>query len=426
MQGFCPGHEHVSRRALLKGLAFGGVGAAAVALMNWGNLVDAPAFAAEAKKKSKQCVLLWMNGGASQFETFDMKIGRPTGGPFRDIKTNLPGYHVCELLPKMAQQIDKLTVIRSMRTSEVDHPGGIHLMHTGYSMAAGVRFPEIGAVVAKYNGSEEADLPQFIKISSNGDSGAGFLGPMYSPFSVGHEGNLPSFAARSADEKTDARRQRLRDFLEDGYAADHHAETSRAHREGNAAALRLQRGLSAFKIDDEWEKNKPLYGDSLFGKQCMLARKLIERGVPFVEVGQSGYDTHADNFTGHKGLLPSMDVAWAGLLTDLKQRGLLDTTLVIWMGEIGRTPTINNRDGRDHYVKAWTAALAGGGVKGGLVYGETDADGVEVKDNPVTEGDYFATIYTALGINPAEENYAGVRPIPLAPFRSKVVKEILA
>ncbi len=426
MQGHCTPHEHMSRRALLKGLAFAGVGAAAAPVMNWGNLVDAPAFAADAKKKSKQCILLWMNGGASQFETFDMKVGRRTGGPFREIKSNLPGYHVCELIPKMAKQMDKVTVIRSMRTSEVDHPGGIHLMHTGYSMAANVRFPEIGAIVAKYNGRDDANLPQFIKISSNGNSGAGFLGPKYAPFSMGHDGNLPTFAGRTIDEKTDERRQGLRGFLEENYAKDHSAETSKYHREANAAALRLQHARGAFKTDDEWPKNKELYGDSLFGKQCMLARKLIESGVPFVEVGQSGYDTHADNFTGHKGLLPPMDHAWAGLLTDLSQRGLLDNTLVIWMGEIGRTPSINNRDGRDHYVKAWTTVLAGGGVKRGLVYGETDADGIEVKTNPVTEGDYFATIYTALGIKHDDENYAGVRPIPLAPFKSKVVKEILA
>lgn len=426
MQGFCSPREHMSRRLLLKGLAFAGVGAAAGPVMNWGNLVDAPAFAAQAKKKSKQCILLWMNGGASQFETFDMKVGRPTGGPNREIKTNLPGYHVCELLPKMAQQMDKVTVIRSMHTSEIDHPGGIHLMHTGYSKSATVRFPEIGAIVAKYNGSEDANLPQFIKISSNGDSGSGFLGPRYAPFSMGHDGNLPTFAARSIDVKVDDRRQELRDFLEENYAKRHAAETSRQHREANAAALRLQQARDVFKVDDEWKKNKELYGDSLFGKQCMLARRLIESGVPFVEVGQSGYDTHADNFTGHKGLLPPMDHAWAGLLTDLQQRGLLDNTLVIWMGEIGRTPSINNRDGRDHYVKAWTTVLAGAGVKRGLIYGETDADGIEVKSNPVTEGDYFATIYSALGINYADENYAGVRPIPLAPFKSKVVKEILA
>jgi uncharacterized protein (DUF1501 family) len=153
---------------------------------------------------------------------------------------------------------------------------------------------------------------------------------------------------------------------------------------------------------------------------------MVEAGVSFVEVGQSGYDTHADNFTGHKALLPTMDRAWSGLLDDLEERGILDDTLVVWMGEIGRTPRINNRSGRDHYVRSWSTALAGGGVKGGLVYGESDKDGVDVKDNPVTEGDFFATIYSALGLDPEAENFSGVRPIPLAPFGHNVVKDILA
>ena len=148
--------------------------------------------------------------------------------------------------------------------------------------------------------------------------------------------------------------------------------------------------------------------------------------MPFVEVGQSGYDTHADNFSGHKGLVPPMEHAWAGLITDLEQRGLLENTLIIWMGEFGRTPRINNRSGRDHYVRAWSTALAGCGVKSGLVYGTTDKDGVDVADGKVTEGDFFATVYKTLGMDPEEENYAGSRKIPLAPFGYSVMNELLA
>jgi hypothetical protein len=423
MNAQCPGYEHLSRRALLKGTV---ATAAGGAMMNWGNLLNGAAAAAAVKKKAKRCILLWMNGGCSQFETFDMKIGRAVGGPFREIKTNLPGIHICELLPKMAQMMDKITVIRSMRTSQVDHPGGIHLMHTAYAKTANVRFPEFGAVVAKYLGTQEADLPQFVKISSQGDSGAGFLGPKYAPFSLNHDGKLPPFSSSSLKPEVEKRRQDLRSFLEEQYSKKHKAVTSRYHREGNAAALRLNKAREVFNVDPEWDKYKDLYGDSRFGKRCLIARRLVEKGVPFVEVGQSGYDTHADNFTGHKGLLPPMDHAWAGLLTDLEQRGMLDSTLVVWMGEIGRTPRINNRSGRDHYVKSWTTALAGCGTKQGLVYGESDKDGANVKDKPVTEGDFFATIYTALGIDPETEHYAGVRPIPIAPFGHKVVKDLLA
>lgn len=419
----CPRGEHLSRRSLLKSCLATASGAA---VMNWGSLFSSASAADELKKRHKRCILLFMNGGASQFETFDMKVGRDTGGPFRPIKTNVAGAEVCELLPKMAQQMDKLTVIRSMHTSQVDHPQGIHLMHTAYSEAANIRFPEMGAVVAKYLGQPDSALPQFIKIGTVGNTGAGFLGPAYQPFTMGHDGKLPTFAKNHLNPEVEMRRHSLRDFLEQDYAARHKAETAKMHREAYESARRLQSALDKFNIDKEWGKYEALYGDSFFGKNCLLARQLVESGVPFVEVGHSGYDTHADNFTGHKGLLAPMDQAWAGLLTDLAERGLLQDTLVVWMGEIGRTPSINNRAGRDHYVKAWSTALAGCGVKGGFVYGKTDADGREVVDSPVTEGDFFATIYKALGIDPMAENLAGSRPVPIAPFKSRVVGEVMA
>lgn len=422
MKPFCPRYEHLSRRSLLKGVLATGTGAT---VANWGGLFGSSAHADEVKKRQKRCILLWMNGGASQFETFDMKVGRPTGGPFRPISTNVSGAEVCELLPKISQQMDKLTVIRSMRTSQIDHPGGIHLMHTCYSEAANIRFPELGAVIAKYLGHKETALPNFIKIGSNGDSGSGFLGPKYQPFGMGHDGRLPEFAQNHLKPDVEERRNALRQFVEDRYAAKDRVETAKMHREAYDSARRLQGALKTFKIDEEWKKYEPLYGDSYFGRNCLLARQLVEAGVPFVEIGHSGYDTHADNFTGHKGLLAPMDQGWAALLSDLKERGLLDDTLVVWMGEIGRTPSINNRAGRDHYVRAWSTALAGGGVKGGLVYGETDKDGKDVKSNQVTEGDFFATIYQALGIDPKSENFAGSRPVPIAPFGSNVIKDVL-
>ena len=423
MKQFCPTKEHLSRRAFLKGSV---ATAAGGAIMNWGNLFHSQAIAEEAKKQKKHCILLWMNGGCSQFETFDMKPGRHTGGLFRPISTNVAGVQICELMPKIAKMMDKLTVIRSMRTSQIDHPGGIHLMHTAYAQAANVRYPELGAVLAKYLGTPNSDLPDFVKISSNGSSGSGFLGPKYQPFSLNQDGRLPPFSGSNLKTEEEQRRHELRAFVEGVYGKKHKAETSRMHHEAYESARRLNKARKVFNIDKEWEKSQHLYGDSLFGRRCLLARKLIEHGVPFVEVGQSGYDTHADNFTGHKGLLPPMDHAWSGLITDLEQRGLLDQTLIVWMGEIGRTPRINNRSGRDHYVRSWSTALVGGGVKRGLVYGESDKDGIDVKDNPVTEGDFFATIYQSLGINPGREHYNGLQPIPIAPFGSKVVKDILA
>jgi len=414
--------DHVTRRALMTGLlstAAGGV------VMNWGGLAGMPAFAAEARKQKKHCIYLFMNGGASQFETFDMKPGQTTGGPYRPIDTNVPGTRICELMPHMAKQMDKVAVIRSMRTSEVDHPGGIYLMHTGYRPSANVQFPEIGSIVAKYQGTLGADLPDFVKISSVGNAGSGFLGPKYMPFGIGSEGSLPTFSFSNMEPAKEAKRSDLRSFLDNSFATETKSELAKMHIEGYEAARRLQKGRDAFKMDAEWTKYKELYGDSEFGRRCLLARKLVEAGVAFIEVGQSSYDSHSDNFNWHRGLVPPMEQAWAGLLTDLKDRGLLDKTLIVWAGEIGRTPNINNRAGRDHYVRCWSTALAGCGIKGGQMYGASDAKGLDVKDNPVTEGDFFATIYQALGIKPTIENYAGVRPIPLAPFGSKVVNALL-
>lgn len=423
MKGTCVRGDHVSRRALLKGLLGTAAGGA---VMNWGCLTQTAALADEVKRQKKHCIMLWMNGGASQFETFDMKPGRPTGGPFRPIATNVAGTHICELMPHMAKQMDKVAVIRSMRTSEVDHPGGIYLMHSGYRPSGTVRFPEIGAIVAKYQGQVGGDLPDFVKVFAQGYTGAGFLGPKYQPFGIGPDGRLPTFSVSGLEAEREQRRHELRSFMEDGFIGETKAEVAKMHREAYEAARRLQKGRHVFNIDAEWEKVKPLYGDSEFGRRCLLARRLIENGVAFVEVGQSSYDSHADNAGWHRGLVPPMEHAWAGLLEDLKQRGLLDKTLVVWTGEIGRTPYINNRAGRDHYVRCWSTALAGCNVKGGQLYGTSDENGIEVKDNPVSEGDFFATIYQALSINPKTENYAGLRPVPLAPFGSKVVKDLLA
>ncbi len=422
MRDFCPRHEHLSRRSLIKGSL---ATAAGGTLMNWGGLFNSDVMAEEVKKRNKRCILIWLNGGCSQFESFDMKVGRPTGGIFRETSTNVPGTRICELMPKIAQRMDKLTVIRSMRTSQIDHPGGIYLMHTGWSRAANTQFPEIGAIIAKYCGDAHSDLPNFVKISSNGDAGSGFLGPQFQPFKLGRDGELPNFSTSPLSETLEARRHSLRDFVESKYAENHHADPVRMHREAYERARRLNNVRDTFKLDAEWENYREKYGNSKIGRRMMIAARLVEAGVAFVEVGQSGYDTHADNFEGHKSLIPPMEHAWAALIDDLEERGLFDDTLIVWMGEIGRTPNINNRSGRDHYVRSWTTALAGGGVKGGLVYGESDEDGRDVKDNKVTEGDFFATVYTALGIDPATENYSGVRPIPLAQFDHRVIKDIL-
>ena len=422
MQPFCNPHEHLSRRAILKGALLTGGG---LVVPNWGGLVHSAAPAATAKKRGMSCILLWMNGGASQIDTFDMKPGRPTGGPFRPIASKVVGTQVCEYLPKMAERADQLALIRSMKTGSPDHPDGIYHRHTCYKQAERTPHPEIGAMVAKYAGSPDSDLPSFIRMGPVGNAGAGYLGPRYEPFSIGRDGRLPYFTEPLSNESVTKRRSDLLTFLEGEFAKDHAAEPFESHRLARERSWRLLKAKKVFDIRKDWEKDRDRYGDTDFGRGCLMARKLVEAGVPFIEVGQDNYDSHADNFVCHKANLRVLDPAWSALLDDLKERGLLETTLVVWMGEVGRTPEINNRAGRDHFIRGWTIALAGGGIQGGVTHGATDADGKDVKDNPVSEGDLFATIYTALGINPRVKHLTGSRPVWATPEGSKPIREIL-
>jgi hypothetical protein len=423
MNPLCRPAEHLSRRAFLKGALVTGGG---VAIPNWGSLFHARAAADEAGKSKKRCILLWMNGGASQIDTFDMKPGRPTGGPFRPIQSKVTGLQVCEYLPKMAQMADKLAVIRSMRTQSPDHPDGIYHMHTCYKMSERTPHPEIGAVIARYQGEEKSDLPSFVRMGPCGNAGAGYLGPQHEPFGIDRNGRLPYFTDPYLPENDEKRRADLFRFMEEEFGKDHKAEPFQSHRLAKERAWRLLRAKSAFDIKKDWPAAKDRYGDTEFGRGCFLARQLVESGVPFVEVGQDNYDSHADNFVCHKANMHVLDLAWSALIGDLAERGLLQDTLIVWMGEVGRTPQINNRAGRDHYIRAWTIALAGGGTKGGVVYGETDADGKEVKDKPVSEGDLFATIYHSLGIKHRAKHFVGVRPVWLTPEGSKPIAEIVS
>jgi hypothetical protein len=414
---------HLSRRAFLKGSL---VTAAGTALANWGGVFHSSTAAAETARQQKRCILLWMNGGASQLDTFDMKPGRSTGGPFRPIQTNVNGIQVCEYLPQMSRLADKLAIIRSMRTQSPDHPDGIYHMHTCYRIQERVPHPEIGAMVARYLGSPDADLPSFVRMGPAGNAGAGYLGPRYEPFSLDRDCRLPYFTTPYLSPAAQQRRGDLLQFMEQQFAQDHHAEPFAAHRLSEARSWRLLRARSVFDIRQEWPRYRDRYGNTDFGRGCFLARKLVEAGVPFVEVGQDNYDSHADNFVCHKANMDVLDPAWSGLLQDLQERGLLANTLVVWMGEVGRTPYINNRAGRDHYIRAWTIVLAGGGIRGGQVHGATDADGREVREHPVSEGNLFATIYTALGINPRVRHHVGQRPIWATPEGSQPIRALLA
>ncbi len=325
----------------------------------------------------------------------------------------------------MGQIADRLAVIRSMRTQSPDHPDGIYHMHTCYKQSERVPHPEIGAVIARYLGDPASDLPSFVRMGPVGNAGSGYLGPRYEPFNLGRDGRLPYHTSPYVTPEGEKRRSDLLRFMEEEFAKDHQAEPFASHRLGKERAWRLMRGKAAFDTTKTWPACRDRYGDTEFGRGCFLARQLVEAGVPFVEVGQDNYDSHADNFVCHKANMQILDVAWSALLLDLEERGLLKDTLVVWMGEVGRTPQINNRAGRDHFIRAWTIVLAGGGIKGGAVIGASDADGKEVKDRPISEGDLFATIYTALGINPRLKHYHGTRPIWVTPEGSRAIKELL-
>jgi hypothetical protein len=415
--------HHLSRRSMLKSTL---VTAGGMAVANWGALTHSQTLAAEVKRSGKRCIMLYMAGGVSQIDTFDMKPGRPTGGEFRPIPTKVPGIQVCEFLPNIARHADKLGIIRSMRTKTPDHGPGGYYMHTGYHPGERFPHPEVGAMIAKYCENPESDLPSFVKIGSkSGAYGAGYLGPQYEPFVTDDDGKLPGFANPSVSPEIMGRRGELLNFMEKRFAEQCSGDPFAAHRSAELRTIRLMRARQTFDVSAEWEKAKDRYGDSKFGRGCFTALKLVEAGVSFVEVAHGNYDTHNDNFPWNKANFAVMDPAWGSLMDDLTQRGLLQDTLVVWTSEFGRTPAINVRAGRDHYGRAWTVVLAGGGIKGGQHYGSTDCDGFEVAENPVGEADLLATIYKAMGVNHRAKHYLGSRPIWVTPEGSTPIKELV-
>lgn len=418
-----PNTDHFSRRSLMKGLLSTASG---LAIANWGALTHSQTIAQEIRRSGKRCIMLYMGGGVSQTDTFDMKPGRPTSGPFLPIQTNVNGIQVCEYLPNIARHADKLAIIRSMRTQSVDHGIGGYHMHTCYPSSQRFPHPEIGAMVAKYCENPQNDLPSFVKIGSgSGLYGAGYLGPQFEPFVVGDDGRLPPFANPGVSAEIQDRRGELLNFMEQRFAEQRPGDPFATHRTSELRTIRLMRARRIFDVADEWTRARSRYGDSDFGRACFTALKLVEAGVPFVEASHGDYDGHNDNFPVHKANLQVLDPAWASLLQDLQERGLLQDTLVVWTSEFGRTPAINFQAGRDHFGRAWTIVLAGGGIRGGQHYGASNRDGFEVQENPVNEGDLFATIYRTMGINPRVRHFLGSRPIWATPEGSRPIQQLL-
>jgi uncharacterized protein (DUF1501 family) len=374
--------------------------------------------AASANKSGKSCILLWMNGGPSHIDTFDPKPGAATGGPFKAIDTSVRGVKICEHLPQLAQQARHLAIVRSMTSKEGNHDRGQYLMHTGYAPSGTLKHPSFGAWVSHELGDPNFELPNFVSIRGPSVS-SGFLGVEHNPFTVQNpsQGVRNLAAAKDVDTARFAGRMEALSIAQDAFRVETRSPAVANHDEIYKKAVRLMRSplAKAFDLNDEPAAVREAYGENDFGRGCLMARRLIETGVRFVEVTLDGWDTHIDNFSKITYLMRDLDPAMATLVGELDERGRLDDTLVIWMGEFGRTPKIGKNDGRDHYPAAWCTVLAGGGVRGGQVYGATDGEGAKVASNPVTVPDYFATLATLLGMDPQREEVSPVgRPIAIS------------
>lgn len=402
----------ISRRSCLKKAA------AATAMATSLSWRDAFAEASEKLvQQGKSCILLWMQGGPSQFETFDPKPGTSNGGETKAISTKVAGIQYSEYLPQLATQSDKWCVIRSMTSKEGSHPRAQSLMHTGYLPGGGVRYPTLGSHVAQRLEKPSRELPGFVRIGRvRGSADGGFLGVKYNPLSVSDPSQPPENTSLPVSDERYERRLDLLNRLQDSFAKKGGATEVSGQRALVEAAAKMIRSpeMQAFELSKESESMRYRYGNSEFGKSCLLARRLIESGVPFVELQLDGWDTHDDNFDRSKKLCEQFDNPTSVLVNDLADRGLLDQTLILWMGEFGRTPKINPRAGRDHYPRAFSVAMAGCGVHGGQVIGATDAQGADITEQPVQVADLFHTVFHGLGIDPNLENFAAGRPIKLA------------
>ncbi|HLN30220.1 MAG TPA: DUF1501 domain-containing protein [Gemmataceae bacterium] len=416
----------VSRRSFLRSLA---VGAAGYGMLGWKDTLTL--HAEELRKKGMACILLFMRGGPSQLETFDPKPNTDHGGPTKAIDTAVSGIQIAEGWSNTAKVLNDITLIRSMTNKEGEHQRATYQMHTGYVPTGSVKYPSIGSIVASELGPQNFDLPHFVSIGNRAATiGSGFLGMHVAPFVVSNPTQMPSNVALPQGVNTGrfGRRVGLLDQLEEDFAATGGGPRVEDHKTLYASAAQMVRSprLKAFALDQENDAIRDRYGRSPFGQGCLLARRLVEQGVTFVEVESNGWDTHDDNFKRVKSLSDSVDPGFAALVGDLKERGMLERTLVIWMGEFGRTPKVNPRTGRDHYPRAFNVALAGAGIHGGQIIGSTSADGTDVKARPVSVPDLFCSFYQALKINPRKENMSTLgRPIKLMD-KGQAVKELFA
>ena len=353
------------------------------------------------KKNRKSCVLLWMGGGPSSMDIWDLKPGTDNGGPFKPISTS-GDVQICEHMPLMAKQMHHMSIIRSMSTREADHNRGRYYMHTGYVPDANVDYPSYGSVVAHelMNQRSNLDIPPFVSVGGASE-GPGFLGMAWAPFGVSSNGRIRNMEMKVEQDQLAQRRIAL-ETIENSFIGQNRGNVLEDHRKvlEKTYSVLTSAQMDAFQVEKEPEAEKEKYGKNGFGQGCLLARRLVEAGVPFVEVDLGGWDNHMDIFrTLSNDRLPTLDKAMAALVSDLDQRGLLQDTAIVWMGEFGRTPRINADAGRDHWARAWSVVVGGAGIKGGQAIGATNEDGTQVEGDPYSSEDLMASVCHALGIS---------------------------
>lgn len=427
----CGTADHRMARRQFLGKVGAGLGLAAGCGSGFGSLVQ-PAAAQSLSSAQKRVLVLFLAGGSSQLESWDPKPRTDTGGPFRAIPTTVPGVHISELLPKTAQQMHRMSLIRSVNTNENDHGKGAYMMETGRAQVASAEYPHFGAVAAKALAPSESPLPGHIHVSPGGGGSrrndAAYLGPKFASVVVGAAGgglnNSQRPGAMTAEQ--DGRRQDLRRLMNDHFVSRRRTAEMDAYTQSYEQALQLMERREIFDITKEPERYTSLYGDHALGKQCLLARRLLENGITFVQVAHSNYDTHNENFDFHLEQMGEFDQSYSALLQDLHDRGMLESTLVVVMSEFGRTPYINQYYGRDHWGQAWSVALAGCGIQPGAVIGKTNANGTEVADRQVDHRHLFHTYLRAVGLDSTAEFQVDGREMPMADPSAGAIEELLA
>ena len=378
------------------------------------------------KKNHKSCVMLWMGGGPSSMDIWDLKPGTDNGGPFKAISTS-GDMQICEHMPLMAKQMHHMSIVRSMSTREADHNRGRYYMHTGYVPDANVDYPSYGAVMSHELMAQRSglEIPPFVSVGGASE-GPGFLGMAWAPFNVSSTGRIRNMEAKLEGERLAQRRYAL-ETIENSFIAQKRGTVLEDHRKvlGKTFDLLTSAQMEAFNVEKEPEAEKEKYGKNGFGQGCLLARRLVEAGVPFVDVDLGGWDNHQRIFqTLENDRLPTLDKAMSALVGDLSQRGLLEDTAIVWMGEFARTPRINAEGGRDHWARAWSVVVGGAGIQGGKAVGATNEDGTQVVTEPYSSEDLMASVCHGLGIS-LETTFTSRNGRPMKIANSgKIIKDL--